>query len=318
MDQAADPMISLRAVTKRYPDGTVAVHDLSMDIARGEICALVGPSGCGKTTTMRMINKLTEPTTGEVLVAGVNVAEVDTEELRRHIGYVIQAVGLFPHYTVRRNVGTVCELLGWDKARIAARADELLALVGLEPGVYGDRYPHQLSGGQRQRVGVARALASDPPVLLMDEPFGAVDPIARGNLQEQFLALQAQVRKTVVMVTHDIDEAVRLADRIAVMKEGGYLEQFASPAEVLAHPRNDFVADFVGSDRTLKRLAITPLPGLSADAAPGLPTVAHNATLQEALAALLESPSGQVAVVGDGSPRLLTLAAVHSALHPAA
>ena len=318
MDQTADPMISLRSVTKRYPDGTVAVHDLSMDIARGEICALVGPSGCGKTTTMRMINKLTEPTEGQVLVAGVDVANVDTEELRRHIGYVIQAVGLFPHYTVRRNVGTVCELLGWDKARIAARADELLSLVGLEPSVYGDRYPHQLSGGQRQRVGVARALASDPPVLLMDEPFGAVDPIARGNLQEQFLALQAQVRKTVVMVTHDIDEAVRLADRIAVMKEGGFLEQFASPTEVLAHPVNDFVADFVGSDRTLKRLAITPLPELTDSADPGLPTVAADATLQEALAVLLESPSGEVAVVGDGSPRLLTLEAVHSALHPAA
>ena len=318
MDQTADPMISLRGVTKRYPDGTVAVHDLSMDIARGEICALVGPSGCGKTTTMRMINKLTEPTTGEVLVAGVDVAEVDTEELRRHIGYVIQAVGLFPHYTVRRNVGTVCELLGWDKARITARADELLALVGLEPGVYGDRYPHQLSGGQRQRVGVARALASDPPVLLMDEPFGAVDPIARGNLQEQFLALQAQVRKTVVLVTHDIDEAVRLADRIAVMKEGGYLEQFAPPAQLLAHPVNDFVADFVGSDRTLKRLAITPLPELPSGGHPGLPTVAAGATLQEALAALLESPGGEVAVVGDGPARLLTLAAVHAALHPAA
>lgn len=318
MDQTADPMISLRSVTKRYPDGTVAVNDLSMDIARGEICALVGPSGCGKTTTMRMINKLTEPTTGEVLVAGVDVAKVDTEELRRHIGYVIQAVGLFPHYTVRRNVGTVCELLGWDKARITARADELLALVGLEPGVYGDRYPHQLSGGQRQRVGVARALASDPPVLLMDEPFGAVDPIARGNLQEQFLALQAQVRKTVVMVTHDIDEAVRLADRIAVMKEGGFLEQFAPPTEVLAHPVNDFVADFVGSDRTLKRLAITPLPELLDSASPGLPTVPADATLQEALAVLLESPSGEVAVVGEGSPRLLTLEAVHAALHPAA
>lgn len=318
MDQTADPMISLRSVTKRYPDGTVAVNELSLDIARGEICALVGPSGCGKTTTMRMINKLTEPTTGEVLVAGVDVAKVDTEQLRRHIGYVIQAVGLFPHYTVRRNVGTVCELLGWDKARITARADELLALVGLEPGVYGDRYPHQLSGGQRQRVGVARALASDPPVLLMDEPFGAVDPIARGNLQEQFLALQAQVRKTVVMVTHDIDEAVRLADRIAVMREGGFLEQFASPAEVLAHPVNKFVADFVGSDRTLKRLAITPLPALAEGASPGLPTVPADATLQEALSVLLDSPGGAVAVVGDGSPRLLTLAAVHAALHHAA
>lgn len=318
MDQNADPMISLRQVTKQYPDGTVAVHELSLDIARGEICALVGPSGCGKTTTMRMVNRLTDPTSGQVFVAGVDVAGVDTEELRRHIGYVIQAVGLFPHYTVRRNVGTVCELLGWEKAKIASRADEMLALVGLEPSVYGERYPHQLSGGQRQRVGVARALAADPPVLLMDEPFGAVDPIARGNLQEQFLALQAQVRKTVVMVTHDIDEAVRMADRIAVMKEGGFLEQCDPPSHLLAHPANDFVADFVGSDRTLKRLAITPLPVLEQPASEGLPVIDEDASLQDALAALLESPDGCVAVTGDGGPpRLLTLDAVHSALHPA-
>ena len=318
MDQTADPMISLRQVTKQYPDGTIAVHELSLDIARGEICALVGPSGCGKTTTMRMVNRLTDPTSGQVLVAGVDVAGVDTEELRRHIGYVIQAVGLFPHYTVRRNVGTVCELLGWDKQKIAARADEMLALVGLEPSVYGERYPHQLSGGQRQRVGVARALAADPPVLLMDEPFGAVDPIARGNLQEQFLALQDQVRKTVVMVTHDIDEAVRMADRIAVMKEGGFLEQCDPPAYLLAHPANDFVADFVGSDRTLKRLAITPLPVLDEPAVEGLPVIGEDATLQDALAALLESPEGRVAVASDGSPpRLLTLDSVHAALHPA-
>ncbi|MDQ1245645.1 MAG: osmoprotectant transport system ATP-binding protein [Actinomycetota bacterium] len=295
------------------------MHDLDLEVRAGEICALVGPSGCGKTTTMRMINRLVEPTGGRVLVGGVDVTEVDVKELRRHIGYVIQAVGLFPHYSVRRNVATVCALLGWDKARTAARVDELLDLVGLEPSVYGDRYPHQLSGGQRQRVGVARALAADPPVLLMDEPFGAVDPIARDNLQAQFLALQEQVRKTVVLVTHDIDEAVRLADRIAVMKQGGYLAQYAAPAELLARPANDFVADFVGADRTLKRLSVTPLPTLTEAAAEGLPEVPAEASLQQALTALLESPAGSVAVVADGGDRrLLTLAAVHAALQDAA
>ena len=318
MDRTADPMIKLEQATKRYPDGTVAVHELDLAVRPGEICALVGPSGCGKTTTMRMINRLVEPTGGRVLVGGVDVTEVNVKELRRHIGYVIQAVGLFPHYSVRKNVATVCALLGWDKARTAARVDELLDLVGLEPAVYGDRYPHQLSGGQRQRVGVARALAADPPVLLMDEPFGAVDPIARGNLQAQFLALQAQVRKTVVLVTHDIDEAVRLADRIAVMKQGGYLAQYAPPAELLARPASAFVADFVGADRTLKRLSVTPLPELAVAAGDHLPQVPTTATLQEALTALLESPTGEVAVIGGGEPRLLTLAAVHAALQDAA
>lgn len=316
MDQNADPMISIQQASKVFPGGTVAVDDLTMDIRRGEICALVGPSGCGKTTTMRMINRLSDPTSGEVRVAGVNVLDIDVKELRRHIGYVIQAVGLFPHYTVRRNVATVCELLGWDKARIAARTDDMLDLVGLDPSLYGDRYPHQLSGGQRQRVGVARALAADPPVLLMDEPFGAVDPIARGNLQEQFLALQQQVRKTVVLVTHDIDEAVLMADRIAVMREG-HLEQYDPPGVMLANPVNQFVADFVGSDRTLKRLAITPLPTLAHIAGDDLPQIDSSATLQDALAALLESPSGEVAVIENGQRRLLTLDAVHSALRAA-
>lgn len=318
MDHTADPMIRLDNATKQYPDGTVAVHELSLDVRPGEICALVGPSGCGKTTTMRMINRLAEPTGGRVLVGGVDVTEVDVKELRRHIGYVIQAVGLFPHYTVRKNVATVCALLGWDKSRTEERVDELLNLVGLEPSMYGDRYPHQLSGGQRQRVGVARALAADPPVLLMDEPFGAVDPIARDNLQTQFLALQDQVRKTVVLVTHDIDEAVRMADRIAVMKQGGYLEQYAPPAELLAHPANEFVADFVGSDRTLKRLSVTPLPQLERAAEEGLPQVSASATLQQALTALLESPTGEIAVVGESEPRLLTLDNVHAALQNAA
>ncbi|HQZ85600.1 MAG TPA: ATP-binding cassette domain-containing protein [Actinomycetota bacterium] len=320
MDSTADPMISLREATKRYPDGTVAVHSLNMDVRRGEICVLVGPSGCGKTTTMRMINRLADPTGGQVLVGGEDVTNVDVKLLRRHIGYVIQAVGLFPHYTVRKNVGTVCALLGWDKKRIAARADELLDLVGLDPSTYGDRYPNQLSGGQRQRVGVARALAADPPVLLMDEPFGAVDPIARENLQTQFLALQSQVEKTVVLVTHDIDEAVRMGDRIAVMRQGGYLEQYATPAEILAHPASEFVADFVGRDRTLKRLSVTPLPVLTSQAEvdAALPRIPADVSLQAALTALLESPAGRVAVIGEGEPRLLTLDSIHSALRAAA
>lgn len=321
MDPTADPMIRLENASKRYPDGTVAVHELSLDVRAGEICALVGPSGCGKTTTMRMINRLAEPTGGRVLVGGVDVTQIDVKQLRRHIGYVIQAVGLFPHYTVGKNVATVCSLLGWDAARTTARVEELLDLVGLDPEVYASRYPHQLSGGQRQRVGVARALAADPPVLLMDEPFGAVDPIARDNLQTQFLALQEKVRKTVVLVTHDIDEAVRMADRIAVMKQGGYLEQYAAPAELLAHPASDFVADFVGADRTLKRLSVTPLPLLADPATAGLPEISDEATLQQALTALLESPTGEVAVVaesGSNGRRLLTLDSVHAALHAAA
>jgi len=317
LDVTADPMISIRNASKQYAGGTLAVDDLSMDVGRGEICALVGPSGCGKTTTMRMINRLADPTSGDVLVAGVKVTDVDVEELRRHIGYVIQAVGLFPHYTVRRNVGTVCALLGWDKPRTAARVDEMLELVGLDPSIFGDRYPHQLSGGQRQRVGVARALAADPPVLLMDEPFGAVDPIARTNLQEQFLALHREVGKTVVIVTHDIDEAVVMADRIAVMRVGK-LEQYDTPNEILARPTNEFVADFVGTDRTLKRLAITALPQTGPVAGRGLPTISAEASLQEALAALLDSPDGEVAVTGvDGVARLLTLAHLHAALRAA-
>jgi osmoprotectant transport system ATP-binding protein len=297
MEPTPDDVIVLRGVTKQYPDGTVAVHELDLDVRAGEICVLVGPSGCGKTTTMRMINRLVEPTAGTILVNGEDVRALDVRQLRRHIGYVIQAVGLFPHYTVRRNVATVCDLLGWDRARTRQRVDELLELVGLEPEMYGDRYPHQLSGGQRQRVGVARALAADPPVLLMDEPFGAVDPIARDRLQEEFLSLQRQVAKTVVMVTHDIDEAVRLGDRIAVMRQGGYLEQYGTPTQVLGNPVNDFVADFVGADRLIKLMAVTQVdPGVVRPREPaddGLPTIHADATLREAAVALLQSPTGR-------------------------
>lgn len=259
MDSSADPMIRLDGVTKRYPDGTVAVDHLTLDVPAGEVVVLVGPSGCGKTTTMKMVNRLVEPSDGLIYVGGEDVTGVDPVGLRRHVGYVIQQVGLFPHRTILENTTTVPRLLGWDRATARARARELLELVGLNPDTYGDRYPAQLSGGQRQRVGVARALAADPPVLLMDEPFGAVDPIVRDHLQAEFLRLQQEVQKTVLFVTHDIDEAVRLGDRIAVFAQGGRLEQYDYSTTVLGSPATDFVADFVGADRGLKRLAVTPV-----------------------------------------------------------
>jgi osmoprotectant transport system ATP-binding protein len=249
--------IRLEGVSKVYADGTVGVAELDLTFAAGELSVLVGPSGCGKTTTMKMINRIIEPSTGRILLGGEDVTRVDPDRLRRRIGYVIQSVGLFPHQSVRTNVGTVPRLLGWDKHRVRARVDELLQTVGLDPEVFGDRYPAQLSGGQRQRAGVARALAADPPVLLMDEPFSAVDPVVRERLQSEFLRLQESVRKTIVFVTHDIEEAVRIGDRIAVMSAGGHVEQYATPAELLGRPANAFVADFVGADRGLKRLAVT-------------------------------------------------------------
>lgn len=250
-------MIELSGVSKTFPDGTRAVEPLDLAVREGELLCLVGPSGCGKTTTMKMINRLVEPSTGTVHLQGEDVTQLDVRALRRRIGYVIQQVGLFPHQKVGANVATVPRLLGWDRARTRARVDELLDLVGLDPSVYRDRYPAQLSGGQRQRVGVARALAADPPVLLMDEPFSAIDPIARDRLQAEFLRVQAAVRKTIVFVTHDIDEAVRLGDRIAVFRQGGVLEQLDTPATVLGTPATPFVADFVGADRGLRRLAVT-------------------------------------------------------------
>ena len=255
----ADTMIYLDELAKRYPNGTTAVHDLTLEMPRGEITMLVGPSGCGKTTTMKMINRLIEPTSGRIVLDGDDVTHVDPVRLRRDIGYVIQNVGLFPHRTIAQNVATVPGLVGWDKSRTETRVNELLELVGLDPGTFAKRYPHQLSGGQRQRIGVARALAVDPKVLLMDEPFSAIDPIARDRLQGEFLRLQAEVRKTIVFVTHDIEEAVRVGDRIAGLSEGGHLEQYAAPATMLGSPANDFVADFVGADRGLKRLAVTPI-----------------------------------------------------------
>ena len=259
MDATPDVMIRLEGVGKRYEDGTVAVHELDLDVPEGELVVLVGPSGCGKSTTLKMVNRLIEPTSGRILLQGEDVTHGDPVKLRRRMGYVIQQTGLFPHQSVATNVATVPRLLGWDKKRVQDRVRELLELVGLEPDRFGSRYPHQLSGGQRQRVGVARALAADPPVLLMDEPFGAVDPIVRDRLQAEFVRLQRELRKTVLFVTHDLDEAVRLGDRIAVFSDGGHLEQYDSPPRILGAPASDFVRRFVGDDRGLKRLSVTPI-----------------------------------------------------------
>ncbi|MFG2330231.1 ABC transporter ATP-binding protein [Streptomyces sp. NPDC048604] len=316
-------MIRFEHVTKRYADGTTAVDDLSFEVTEGELVTLVGPSGCGKTTTMKMVNRLIEPTEGRILLDGADVAGIDPVKLRRRIGYVIQQVGLFPHRTVLDNTATVPALLGWKKNHARERAAELLDLVGLDPGTFGHRYPEQLSGGQRQRVGVARALAADPPVLLMDEPFGAVDPVVRERLQNEFLNLQATVRKTVLLVTHDLEEAVRLGDRIAVYGQGR-IEQFDTPAAVLAAPATAYVADFVGQDRGLKRLAVTPItrqdleerPGLTKDAPPA--AVPLGAPLKDALSALLLHDADHVPVTDpqqDGrTVGVLTAAALHRAL----
>jgi osmoprotectant transport system ATP-binding protein len=251
-------VVALEHVTKRHGRGDAppAVDDLSLTIGAGEICVLVGPSGCGKTTTMKMINRLIEPTSGRITIAGQDVGALSPVELRRRIGYVIQQVGLFPHMTVADNVAIVPRLLRWPANRVNERIAELLELVGLDPGSYAGRYPAALSGGERQRVGVARALAADPPVMLMDEPFGAVDPIRRERLQNEFLRLQDKVRKTVVFVTHDVDEAIKMADRIAILQRGGVLAQYDTPDAILASPASEFVERFVGADRGLKRLSL--------------------------------------------------------------
>jgi len=254
-----DVAIGLYDVGKTYPDGTTAVEELTLEVPTGELAVLVGPSGCGKSTTLRMVNRLIEPSSGRIVLEGEDVTGVDPVQLRRRVGYVIQQSGLFPHQNVAANVATVPHLLGWDKKKTNDRVNELLDLVGLEPDTFAKRYPHQLSGGQKQRVGVARALAADPPLLLMDEPFGAVDPIARARLQQEFLRLQDEVRKTILFVTHDIEEAVHMGDRIAVFSQGGKIEQYADPATLLGEPASDFVADFVGADRGLKRLAVTEI-----------------------------------------------------------
>lgn len=294
-------MITMEHVTKRFAaDGPASVDDLSLVVPEGTTTALIGPSGCGKTTTMRMINRLVDPTEGKIIVNDEDVTKVDPVELRRHIGYVIQQVGLFPHMTIAQNIAAVPKLLGWTEAKIKSRTEELLDLVGLDPSEMLKRYPRQLSGGQRQRIGVARALAADPPVLLMDEPFGAIDPIARTRLQDEFRQILRRVRKTVVLVTHDLDEAIRLGDRIAIMKSGKIV-QYDTPDAVLSHPADAFVENFVGIDRAIKRLGLftvndamnttTPRPGAS--------TVAPTSSLREALALMVAANSDVLAVVDE-------------------
>lgn len=318
--------VEFRHVTKRYAsaDGAGAVNDLSLLVPPGEICVLVGPSGCGKTTTLRMVNRLVEPSHGQVLIDGEDVSRVEATVLRRGIGYVIQQIGLFPHQTIAQNVATVPRLIGWPKERIDARVGELLTLVGLDPYAYGRRYPAQLSGGERQRVGVARALAAEPPVMLMDEPFGAVDPIVREHLQDEFLRIHRRLGMTVLFVTHDIDEAIKMGDRVAVMQQGGVLAQYAHPAELLAHPANDFVARFVGEDRGLKHLALIKVGQVTLEAVPpsvdqSWPKFTEETTLRDALSMLLGAAAQTGLVVDErGDHRgALTLTAIGAALRTA-
>ena len=318
------PMIRLRGVGKTYDDGTVAVQQLDLEVERGELVCLVGPSGCGKSTTLKMINRLIEPTTGSIEIDGEDVTRQDPVRLRRGIGYVIQQVGLFPHQRIIQNVMTVPLLYGEPKAKARERATELLELVGLDPATYADRYPHQLSGGQQQRVGVARALAANPPVLLMDEPFGAVDPLVRLRLQDEFLRLQDELGVTVVFVTHDIDEAVRLGDRVAVFATGGRLAQYDTPARLLGRPADDFVADFVGSTSGLRRLAVIPLDPAHVEPLDGVRTgdldavIDVDTTLGDALAVLLREDRGLVGVKqGARFVGVLTPNGVHRALRAA-
>jgi len=314
-------MIRLSGVGKTYPDGTVAVQELDLEVGRGELVVLVGPSGCGKSTTLKMINRLIEPTTGTIEIDGQDVTRQDPVKLRRSIGYVIQQIGLFPHQKIVTNVMTVPLLYGETKAVARERAHELMTLVGLDPATYSNRYPHQLSGGQRQRVGVARALAADPPVLLMDEPFGAVDPVVRVRLQDEFLHLQRDLGKTVVLVTHDIDEAVRMGDRVAIFATGGRLAQYATPAELLGRPADDFVADFVGSTRGLRRLTVTPIDPSHLEPLDGINTgdlaaaIDVESSLEEALAVLLRDDRPVVGVKqGSQFVGVLTPNGIHRAL----
>jgi len=316
-------MIEIEHLTKRFAGAAApAVDDLTLAVGEREICVLIGPSGCGKTTTMRMINRMIEPDAGRIRIAGRDVTGIDPVALRRSVGYVIQQVGLFPHMTIAENVATVPHLLGWDATRTARRVDELLARVDMEPARYRDRYPRALSGGQRQRVGVARALAADPPVMLMDEPFGALDPITRAALQDEFLRILNDLGKTIVFVTHDIDEALKMGSRIAILR-AGRLVQYDRPEAILAHPADAFVESFVGSDRALKRLALMPvarhlqdLASSGAAAGPRLPRIGGDANLREALSALLAAGTDSGAVVdASGAPiGRVTLASIRRAV----
>lgn len=294
-------MIRMEEVTKLYVGSTApSVDNLTIEVPEGSTVALIGPSGCGKTTTMRMINRLIEPTSGRIFVNGEDVTHADPVLLRRHIGYVIQNVGLFPHMTIAENIGAVPNLLGWDRPRIDKRTRELLDLVGLDPREMLDRYPRQLSGGQRQRIGVARALAADPAVLLMDEPFGAIDPIARTRLQDEFRQILSRVRKTVVLVTHDLDEAIRLGDRIAIMKDGRIV-QYDTPDAILSKPADDFVANFVGIDRAIKRLSLfTVADAMLAGPASAAPAaVSKSASLRDALSLMVAGNTDLLAVTDE-------------------
>ena len=307
--------IRLEAVTKLFPGvARPAVDALDLTIEKGQVCVLIGPSGCGKTTTMRMVNRLIEPTSGRIIVGDRDVTKSDPVELRRHIGYVIQQIGLFPHMTIAQNVATVPKLLGWEAPRIKARVEEMLDLVGLDPAQYLSRYPRHLSGGQRQRVGVARALAADPPVMLMDEPFGAVDPIVRGRLQEEFLGILKRLKKTVILVTHDIDEAIRMGDVVAIMKDGT-LVQYDTPDRLLASPANDFVADFVGADRALRRLSLVRAADAveSGEASDGF-TLSGSLSVRGVLSALLAEGRDAATILDEDGSALgqITLAAIRT------
>src|SRR6478672_4507390 len=303
-------------VVKRYANSnTPAIDDLSLTIPAGEICVLIGPSGGGKTTALKMINRLISITGGDITVDGKSINGLEKTELRRGMGYVIQQIGLFPHMTIEENVATVPKLLHWDKQRTRARGRELLELVGLDPDEHGRRYPHELSGGQRQRVGLARAMAADPPVMLMDEPFGAIDPITRERLQDDFLRLHAEIRKTTVFVTHDIDEAIKMGDRICILRQGGKLAQFDTPERILAAPADDFVARFVGADRGLKRLALrrldeVELQPVDGSAPPDAPRTPGSTTLRDALSLMMAEAADPLVVVDvDGQP--IGLLSVH-------
>lgn len=275
-------MIELVSLTKTFHHGhheIKAVNEISLTVNKGEICIFLGPSGCGKTTTLKMINRLIEPTSGKVIIDGVDTTDVDVVHLRRHIGYVIQQIGLFPNMTIAENIMVVPKLLGWKKPKMLHRAKELMGLVGLDPGRYMNRFPKELSGGQQQRIGVIRALAADPPILLMDEPFGAVDPINRESIQDEFFQLQRELQKTVIMVSHDIDEAIKLGDKVAIFRQGS-LTQFDNPDRLLAHPKNSFVADFLGHDRTLKRLLLVLAGEAAVKLAVGSPDIAPSKALE--------------------------------------
>ncbi|MHB8612200.1 MAG: ABC transporter ATP-binding protein [Candidatus Dormibacteraceae bacterium] len=294
-------MIRLENVTKQFPGGSNAVLDLTLDIPTGQTCVLIGPSGCGKTTTLRMINRLIQPDQGRVLIDGEDTHGVDPAALRLKMGYVIQQTGLFPHMTVGDNIGTVPRLWKWDRARINTRVEELMVLVGLDPAQYRDRYPHQLSGGQRQRVGFARALGADPPILLMDEPFGAVDRITRERLQHEFINIQRSMRKTVVFVTHDIDEAVLVGDRICLLKMQAEIAQYDTPERILTRPASEYVAEFLGRERLVRRMSVVQIDPLTLERAgaeprPDDPRVPLSSTLSEAFAAALASPTEHAAV----------------------